>query len=557
MKRIVLCSDGTGNKGGVGRDTNVWRLYNAVDRSVAADNAIPQIAFYDDGIGTQKWKILKASGGAFGFGLSRNIRQLYEALARNYEPGDEIYVFGFSRGAYTARVLAALVCQCGVLRIEDDWSQRAVKSRIREALRHHRDSYDKPILTGWLRALYSGLRNKQKTAEEYRKALSHDRSWDPKGEKKIVTFVGVWDTVSAIGSPVFGITSLINTFLYRVDFPDHAVHTRVAKARHALAMDDERATFHPELWDEKTTQTIARDCKVDCPDVEQIWFPGVHSNVGGGYPKQGLAYASLAWIMNESGLRFSPHELSEANANINPADKLYNSRAGLAAYYRYKPRAIASLAKCYTGGIAKIDLTAFERINLASDDYAPGNLPIGAKAIDSAERGSIDLDRVNKAMELGKAELDDSTSIMAANRVLVLARQILQTLLVVTTATLGITAYFPSKVSALVSRLGIDTINIEVKPEINFLMAKLFGFVASMLPESLATGFTNLQTWFENYPWTFWALLFWLFVLLTTKWYLRSACERRYAKFWHNVRAHWRKHSPDTQTAAETNTSSE
>ena len=115
-KRIVLCSDGTGNKGGVGRDTNVWRLYNMVDLS--SDSTPRQIAFYDDGIGTQDMKFVKALGGAFGIGMSRNVRQLYEMLALNYTPGDEIYVFGFSRGAYTARVLTALICMCGIVKLE-------------------------------------------------------------------------------------------------------------------------------------------------------------------------------------------------------------------------------------------------------------------------------------------------------------------------------------------------------------------------------------------------------------------------------------------------------
>jgi uncharacterized protein (DUF2235 family) len=100
-KNIVLCSDGTGNAGGKGRGTNVWRLFQAVDLSKG-----DQVAFHDDGVGTQDFKFLKAIGGATGAGLGQNIRQLYASLVRVYDDGDRVYLFGFSRGAYTVRSLA-------------------------------------------------------------------------------------------------------------------------------------------------------------------------------------------------------------------------------------------------------------------------------------------------------------------------------------------------------------------------------------------------------------------------------------------------------------------
>src|SRR5579863_8844198 len=111
MKNIILCSDGTGNAGNKLNGTNVWRLYEAVDRTrPAAGSGRPeQITFYDDGVGTQDFKLLKLLAGATGYGLDRNVTQLYADLIRNFDPGDRIYLFGFSRGAFTVRVLANLL----------------------------------------------------------------------------------------------------------------------------------------------------------------------------------------------------------------------------------------------------------------------------------------------------------------------------------------------------------------------------------------------------------------------------------------------------------------
>src|SRR5919106_2531604 len=103
-KNIILCSDGTGNSGGKGRGTNVWRLYKALDVS----DPSTQIAFYDDGVGSEDFRLFRIMGVAFGWGLARNVRQLYTFLVRHYHPGDDIFLFGFSRGAFTVRSLAGM-----------------------------------------------------------------------------------------------------------------------------------------------------------------------------------------------------------------------------------------------------------------------------------------------------------------------------------------------------------------------------------------------------------------------------------------------------------------
>src|SRR5437870_2753172 len=107
-KNIILCSDGTGNSGGVGYNTNVWRVYLAVDHQPPGKD-LKQVAFYDDGVGSQDYKILKIIGGAFGWGISENLCQLYAFLMLHYQPGDKLFLFGFSRGAFTIRTLGNMI----------------------------------------------------------------------------------------------------------------------------------------------------------------------------------------------------------------------------------------------------------------------------------------------------------------------------------------------------------------------------------------------------------------------------------------------------------------
>ena len=114
-KNIVLCSDGTGNKGGSGSDTNVFRVYNAVRINDIPDDERQQVVFYDNGVGTSKLSVKKALGGGLGLGFRQNVRDLYEFLGRNYNDGDHIYLFGFSRGAATVRAFAGMIEHCGLV----------------------------------------------------------------------------------------------------------------------------------------------------------------------------------------------------------------------------------------------------------------------------------------------------------------------------------------------------------------------------------------------------------------------------------------------------------
>ncbi len=372
-KNIVLCSDGTGNSGGQGNGTNVWRLFNAVDlrAHLHKEGAARQIAFHDDGVGTEKNKLRRAIGGAFGFGLARNTRELYTFLVRNYRPGDRIFLFGFSRGAYTVRALAGLILSVGVLDYRCFTTDQELRATVHKTYRIYRGRYPSLVQAIW--RIFAGT--PEARIQELRKKYTLH-------EVDSLPFIGVWDTVDAVGVPMDWMRYPLNWIL-RFWFPDKTLNSKIEKACHAIAIDDERGTFHPVMWDE--TESPDRKGDLDPERIKQIWFAGVHSNVGGGYPKQGMAYVSLDWMLREAaakGLHFHPNDLAEAEKRQNVHDKLYDSRSGLAIYYRYKPRDIESYCKAYClGGAAKFHPSVFERIGHGTLGYAPANLPGTLQAI--------------------------------------------------------------------------------------------------------------------------------------------------------------------------------
>lgn len=362
QKNIVVCSDGTGNSSIKGRGTNVFKLFEAMDlgghRMDA--NLTPQVAFYDDGVGTETFKPLKIFAGITGYGLSRNVKQLYKEVVRLYDPGDAIYMFGFSRGAFTVRTLAGFIATCGLLDREALRTTAALDAAVAEAYRVYRSSYRTKLAQ-----LFLGKPDRTK-GQEFRARRCRD------GDLRI-RFIGVWDTVDAVGLP-FHLADVLNSVVYRFKFPDHRLSASVDQAAHALAVDDERHSFHPLLWDE-TAETGGR--------IEQVWFAGAHSNVGGGYPKQGMSLVALDWLMaaaERAGLRFVQSDRRLARDHANVDDKLYDPRAGLGVFYRWKPRDIAAI--CQTNNLVpKLHLSVLERAAHGTQDYAPGNLPPTAKVV--------------------------------------------------------------------------------------------------------------------------------------------------------------------------------
>ena len=142
-KNIVICSDGTGNSAIKGRGTNVFKAFESIDLNGhrTQPELIPQVALYDDGVGTEDFKPLKIFAGATGYGLSRNVKQLYKELVRIYDPGDRIFLFGFSRGAFTVRTLIGLIAACGILNVDTLHRARDLESAVNKTYKVYRKSY--------------------------------------------------------------------------------------------------------------------------------------------------------------------------------------------------------------------------------------------------------------------------------------------------------------------------------------------------------------------------------------------------------------------------------
>ena len=331
-KRIVVLSDGTGNSSAAIWRTNVWRTFEALDLSNS-----DQVAFYDDGVGTSSFKPLAILGGAFGYGLKRNVINIYKFVCRNYQnDDDEIFGFGFSRGAFTIRVLTGLILDQGLVQgtneIELDRLATAAFQDYRRR-RYH---------TVWWEILSKDhVIPPSKTAPNNRPVNK-------------IRFLGLWDTVAAYGLPIDEMTRGVNRWIWPLELPSRVLDPRVQRACHALALDDERTTFHPVLWDESAQVPPDPDQERDLSDerISQVWFSGMHSNVGGGYPDDSLARIPQYWIMTEAqkcGLRFKstpnadPDSMINTRAGRDKDGRLYDSRSGLGSYYRYGPRKLAEL----------------------------------------------------------------------------------------------------------------------------------------------------------------------------------------------------------------------
>jgi len=361
-KSIVLFSDGTGNSSGKLFKTNVWRMYEAVDLGPSAPGRQDQIAYYDNGVGTSGFKPVAILGGIFGVGLKRNVLDIYQYACRNYNAhkdqglgsnrdrlGDHIYGFGFSRGAFTMRTVISLIADQGLVPYTDDEQELARRSR--DAYRAH-CSPGAPRYLKWLVRGYRKVRGK--LSDQWRK-LRGIPIYDPaQNHHPVIRFIGVWDTVSAYGGPIAEITRAIDNWFFPISMPNYKLRVEVECARHALALDDERDSFHPLLWDEIHEQEmIAKRAAgvtsypewIDEDRLEQVWFTGMHADVGGGYPDESLSYVSLLWMLEEAekvGLRTLDVVSSRYRAMANSYGPMHDSRAGIGSYYRYQPRRIAA-----------------------------------------------------------------------------------------------------------------------------------------------------------------------------------------------------------------------
>lgn len=287
-KRIVLCCDGTWNKPDADVVTNIEKIARTVQTDRPCPDGVQQVVEYVAGVGVG-YAADRILGGAFGLGLFNNVRNAYRFLALNYAPGDEVFVFGFSRGAYTARSVAGLVGSIGLL-------TRAGMIRdgvLRQALDLYR------------------LRPAQETPEELARRKETIAAFRAEhchpAETTTIRFLGVFDTVGALGVP-----GMLRT---GHQFHDITLGRGVELARQALAIDERRRVFEPCLWAVPTDEV---DLQVGSgtggrPRVKQVWFAGAHSDVGGGYPEQGLSNSTLRWMSDEAraaGLVFGEDDLA-------------------------------------------------------------------------------------------------------------------------------------------------------------------------------------------------------------------------------------------------------
>jgi uncharacterized protein (DUF2235 family) len=294
MKRIVFCFDGTWNALNADTPTNVVLAAASIERQ--ARDGVVQIIHYDEGVGTGRLE--KMSGGMFGVGLVDNVREAYRFLIFNYDPGDEIYVFGFSRGAFSARTFVGFVRHVGPL-------SRLHAARIDEALGLYEQR---------LKGADGASDKMRRFRADYAAAVcigDDDDSWrcqnvpgyeKGKAPPLKIHYLGVWDTVAALGVPAnLPFSGWMNR---EHDFHDPSVTDFVESVRHAVAIDERRATFPATLCGDLTALNAAKGKTVDAPDApyQEKWFPGVHGAVGGGGDIRGLSDGALGWVLKGAKL---------------------------------------------------------------------------------------------------------------------------------------------------------------------------------------------------------------------------------------------------------------
>jgi uncharacterized protein (DUF2235 family) len=335
-KKLVVCCDGTWNgpdqsKNGTSCPTNVTKIALAIRSK--DDQGVEQLVYYHKGVGTGMSDRLR--GGAFGRGLSENIKDAYVFLIENYELGDELFFFGFSRGAYTVRSTVGLIRNSGLLR-----SEYAHKLDDAYELYRRRDNDSHP------NAVESQL---------FRKSFAQ-------ADETRIKFIGVWDTVGALGIPKIGLGILNALLKHRWSFHDVQLSRSVDYAFQALAIDEQRKPFEPAIWQQQPN--------ANGQVLEQVWFSGVHSNVGGGYPDTGLSDITLRWMVDkatESGLSFDEQYLKE-ELKPNPLGEIRDS---MTWYYRPLGRYVRPIGQ--SDKSETVALTAVER-SQALKDYSPDNL---------------------------------------------------------------------------------------------------------------------------------------------------------------------------------------
>ncbi len=375
-KRMVLFLDGTWNN--TNDNTNVWRL-----KSLCAKSS-EQLVYYSAGVGTQSGE--RISGGMFGIGINEEVISAYQWLVEHYEPDAQLFIFGFSRGAFTARSLAGFISKCGLLKPGSPVSMKQLYERYRKGTA--------PSVRALAKAVETQLSLEDKWIKEYSRPIP-------------IWFQGVWDTVGALGVPLPFVPKVSRT-----DFAFLETDLRIndTHAYHALAIDEHRKAFRPTLWTKSTPKQGETYPPRDLDHVEQRWFVGAHANVGGGYENDLLAQIPLKWMMSKAiahGLKFTHDVVIDGDENTCP---IHDSLAEM-AYGIYK---VLTFGKHYhrpigaepmdTGDAVTstinetIDATVFDRWR-NDKIYRPKNL------VDWAQRRSVDPSSLNQSVRADDAKV--------------------------------------------------------------------------------------------------------------------------------------------------------
>jgi hypothetical protein len=299
-RRLIICCDGTWNWPAPQRETNVVRLVRSIVPEATVDGAkVAQIVHYHQGVGTGNF-IDRLVGGGVGIGLSASVKACYGFLVDNYRPGDEIFLFGFSRGAYVVRSLAGMIGALGLLRKRD-------MGRFAEVWNWYwQDPADR--------------------RENVLDLIAKDR------HKRVeIECIGVFDTVGALGLP--------GSRLCRDAFAFHETQlgAHVRNAFQALAIDEQRGNFQAAIWVPADSPNSEAHRLANDPQqvLKQMWFPGVHSNVGGGYENHGLSDTAFLWMLSQVAgkLQFDQYTVvscldTKTNENF-PRGTLEDSRTWL------------------------------------------------------------------------------------------------------------------------------------------------------------------------------------------------------------------------------------
>lgn len=321
MKQVIVCCDGTWNDTyNQSADTNVFRIARAI-HATQQTGGVQQIVLYLRGVGTSGLRIERLVEGATGLGVDDNIRSAYMFIAQNYLPNDEIFLFGFSRGAYTARSLAGLINACGILK-------RQKLGDIPDAWAYYRSVLALP---------------REHSPQDFLSEVKTDTHVDAE-----IKFLGVWDTVGALGVPA-GLLSGDNARKFA--FHNTGPCAVVKHGCHALAIDEHRHDFVPTLWTEPAPVSVK---------IEQVWFAGAHEDVGGGYITRTLADIPLVWMAQKAeaeGLVLDWECLPVPGA-LQDLSATHNSSSGLFSFDRFSPTFRQVLQK-------PIEVSALERL------YAP------------------------------------------------------------------------------------------------------------------------------------------------------------------------------------------